>query len=91
LVPSSQYTDITKSNNLLDNDIIFIDCFHKSLTARKWKGDLIWRLCEYLNVESYFYEVNKQDSTMQVNLLVSSTCLGDVFAHHQEHLTIFTV
>ena len=22
--------------------------------------------------------------------LISSTCLGDVFAHHQEHLTVFT-
>jgi hypothetical protein len=46
-----QFTDIAKSNNLLYNDITFIDCFHKSVTVRKWKDDLIWRLCEYLNIK----------------------------------------
>jgi hypothetical protein len=39
------------------------------------------------------YESNQQDAAIQVNLLflVSSTCFGDVFAHHQEHLIVFTV
>ena len=38
------------------------------------------------------YESNQQDATIQVNLLflLSSTCFGNVFAHHQEHLTVFT-
>jgi hypothetical protein len=34
----------------------------------------------------YDYESNQQDATIQVNLLFS----GNVFAHHQEHLTVFT-
>ena len=35
----------------------------------------------------------QQYATIQVNLLflASSTCFGRCFAHHQEHLTVFTV
>jgi hypothetical protein len=34
------------------------------------------------------HENNQRDATMQVNLLFHVS--GDVFAHHQEHLTVFT-
>jgi len=51
-------------------------------------------ISSHFKVSKFYYESNQQDATIQVNLLflVSSTCfLGDVFANHQEHLTVFTV
>ena len=50
-------------------------------------------LKQYLQLMTANYESNQQDATIWVNLFffVSFTCLGDIFAHHQEHLTVFTV
>jgi len=41
----------------------------------------------------YNYENNQQNATMQVNLLSLSALhvSGDVFANHQEHLTIYSI
>jgi hypothetical protein len=38
------------------------------------------------------YEYNQRDAAQQVNLLllVALHVSGDVFTHHQEHLTVFT-
>jgi hypothetical protein len=38
------------------------------------------------------YEYNQLDATLQVNLLflVALHVSGDVFAHHQKHMTVFS-
>jgi len=52
-------------------------------------GHIISKCVNYEND----YESKQEDATIQVNLLLFSAVhvLGDVFAHHQELLTVFTV
>jgi hypothetical protein len=49
-------------------------------------------ISECVNYENN-YESKQEDATVQVNLLFFSALhvLGNVFAHHQELLTVFTV
>ena len=47
----------------------------------------------HINPELYNYENNQQDALHRL-IHYSKSALhvsGDVFAHHQEHLTVFTV
>jgi len=55
-----------------------------------WK--IIGTLTE-LDIRCYFHENNQQDELYRL-IYYSKSALhisGDVFAHHQEHLTVFTV
>jgi hypothetical protein len=51
------------------------------------------RIYNGFNMPTVSHESNQQDATIQFNLLflVSSTCFGRCFSHHQEHLTVITV
>jgi hypothetical protein len=71
------------------------------LTVTRYrKGLLYWLhllmfciLCHHINYIYYNYENNQQDALYRL-IYYSKSALhvsGDVFAYHQEHLTVFTV
>jgi hypothetical protein len=47
---------------------------------------------KYIKPITFNYEYNQRDATIYVNLLSQSAVYvsSDDFAHHQEHLTVFT-
>jgi hypothetical protein len=68
-------------------------CMTFSIFLRKGHNDLNKTWPSWNRVSWYNYENNKQDALYRL-IYYSKSALhvsGDIFAHHQEHLTIFTV
>jgi len=52
-----------------------------------------WTWCSWIRASWYNYENNQQDALYRLIYYSKSVLYvwGDVFVHHQEHLTVFTV
>jgi hypothetical protein len=65
--------------------------YDSSWCIKKIINDQVWR--SWIRASWYNYENNQQDALYRLIYYSKSALhvLGHVFAHHQEHLTVFTV